>query len=382
VTAIFLRYGDTFVAMREQRYEAESVLQALIAEHPEILGEDEEGAPSEWLLVKQEAGIADVAEGPERWSLDHLFLDRAGVPTLVEVKRSTDTRLRREVVAQMLEYAANGVAYWSADLLRTWFEAECERQQVVPERRLEAFGVTDLDTYWQLVKTNLDAERIRLVFVADEVPRELRSILEYLNRQMTQTEVFAIEVRQYLDADGERQTIVPRVVGRTEAARAAKSGAGRAKRQWDEQSLLDDIDARSGAAAVATVRDLLGWAANRGLIVRYGSGAHYATAQIRLKYKGRAVPILFIQSGWTIYIYFSHLSSMPPFDQRAERDDLRAGLANALPAATIASEDDKLEPTVPFDAIAAPEARAAFTALIESALARVASADNDIEATT
>jgi hypothetical protein len=86
---------------------------------------------------------------------------------------------------------------------------------------------------------------------------------------------------------------------------------------------------------------------------------------------------LFIQSGWTIYIYFSHLSSMPPFDQRAERDDLRARLANALPAATIASEDDKLEPTVPFDAIAAPEERAAFTALIESALARVASADND-----
>ena len=29
-------------------------------------------------------------------------------PTLVEVKRSSDTRIRREVVGQMLDYAANG----------------------------------------------------------------------------------------------------------------------------------------------------------------------------------------------------------------------------------------------------------------------------------
>jgi hypothetical protein len=37
--------------------------------------------------------------------------DAAGVPTLVEVKRSSDTRARREVVAQLLEYAANATAY-------------------------------------------------------------------------------------------------------------------------------------------------------------------------------------------------------------------------------------------------------------------------------
>jgi hypothetical protein len=34
-------------------------------------------------------------------------VDEAGVPTLVEVKRSSDTRARREVVARMLDYAAN-----------------------------------------------------------------------------------------------------------------------------------------------------------------------------------------------------------------------------------------------------------------------------------
>jgi hypothetical protein len=39
------------------------------------------------------------------------------VPTLVEVKRSDDTRIRREVVGQMLDYAANGVVYWPGEVL-------------------------------------------------------------------------------------------------------------------------------------------------------------------------------------------------------------------------------------------------------------------------
>jgi hypothetical protein len=44
------------------------------------------------------------------------------VPTLIEVKRQSDTRLRREVVGQMLDYAANAVVYWRIDQLRAEFE--------------------------------------------------------------------------------------------------------------------------------------------------------------------------------------------------------------------------------------------------------------------
>jgi hypothetical protein len=44
------------------------------------------------------------------------------VPTPVEVKRSSDTRLRREVVGQMLDYAANAIVYWPADHIRGQFE--------------------------------------------------------------------------------------------------------------------------------------------------------------------------------------------------------------------------------------------------------------------
>ena len=61
--------------------------------------------------------------GGWRWSLDHLFLDQDGIRTLVEVKRSTDSRIRREVVGQMLDYAANAVVYWPVEEIRSTFRS-------------------------------------------------------------------------------------------------------------------------------------------------------------------------------------------------------------------------------------------------------------------
>jgi hypothetical protein len=71
--------------------------------------------PRKWLLVSREAALPSEENGSDRWSVDHLFLDQDAVPTLVEVKRSSDTRIRREVVGQMLDYAANAVVYWPVE---------------------------------------------------------------------------------------------------------------------------------------------------------------------------------------------------------------------------------------------------------------------------
>ncbi len=262
--AIYLRHGNEFVSMHERPYEAEALLQVLLADHPEILAGGEpghEGGPG-WVLVKREAGVADAEGSADRWALDHLFLDAAGVPTLVEVKRSSDTRARREVVAQMLDYAANATAFWRVDSLQAWFEAECERHGTDSAVALEtAFGITDPRSYWERVQTNLAADRIRLVFVADEIAPELRSIVEFLNRQMSETEVLAIEVKQYVDTEGERQTIVPRLVGQTEAARAKKGTRLRASgpafdltsAPADVRELIEKMDALAGELGL-TVR--------------------------------------------------------------------------------------------------------------------------------
>lgn len=103
---IFLiQSNGELVEMREQAYDSEDVLQELLATYPNLLSGDQinPSSPRKWLLVTREMGVPDEEDAADRWSLDHLFLDQDAIPTLIEVKRNSDTRIRREVVGQMLD---------------------------------------------------------------------------------------------------------------------------------------------------------------------------------------------------------------------------------------------------------------------------------------
>ncbi len=210
--------------MVEQPYEAEAVLQRLLADYPNLLAGDQDDEPRRrWLLVQRELGIAGEEDGSDRWSIDHLFLDQDGVPTLVEVKRSSDTRLRREVVGQLLDYAANASAFWSVEKIRAAFETRLgDPSEAAASLETLLGGEEDPERVWTSVGVNLKAGKLRLIFVADEIPSELRRIVEFLNEQMNRTEVLALEVRQYVEQGGTRLTLVPRLIGETQAARQAK----------------------------------------------------------------------------------------------------------------------------------------------------------------
>src|SRR3954467_3241527 len=75
---------------------------------------------------------------------------------------------------------------------------------------------------------------------------------------MTATEVLAIEVKQYTDADGTHQTIVPRVIGDTAEARAVKHASPGGER-LDREPLVGSIREQSALAADAA-EALLDWA--------------------------------------------------------------------------------------------------------------------------
>src|SRR5579875_3230538 len=107
----------TLISMQPANFAAEADFQRLLADFPSLLSGDQIDAssPRRWLLISREKSIPSEDGGSDRWALDHLFVDQDGVPTLVEVKRQSDTRLRREVVGQMLDYAANAVVYWPVE---------------------------------------------------------------------------------------------------------------------------------------------------------------------------------------------------------------------------------------------------------------------------
>jgi hypothetical protein len=103
---IYAMQGDgRLVEMTETAYESEELLQRLLADYPKLLAGDQmdQASPRRWLLVSREAGVPASLLGADRWWIDHLFLDQDAIPTLTELKRSEDTRIRREVVGQMLD---------------------------------------------------------------------------------------------------------------------------------------------------------------------------------------------------------------------------------------------------------------------------------------
>lgn len=340
---VFVLHDDGKLdSLRERPYDSEDLLQQLLAGYPDLLAGDQMDAkhPRRWLLVSREMGIPGEEDGAGRWSVDHLFLDQDAIPTLVEVKRSSDTRIRREVVGQMLDYAANAVLYWPVEAIRSRFEKSNEQQGQSADDVLAAFleSNTDPETFWQSVKTNLQAGKIRLVFVADVIPDELRRVVEFLNGQMDPAEVLAVEVRQFV-GDGRLKTLVPRLVGQTAAAHQRKVGSGGSTRQQkvDEATFLNVAREKLTDEDIGVIRRLIGWAGGQRLVPnfnRYPTSASFIP--IVETAAGARYP-LSVQSGGDVWVQMKWLRDSPPFNDERMRQDLCNRL-NAVPGLQVASE--------------------------------------------
>lgn len=169
----------------------------------------------------------------------------------------------------MLDYAANGVRYWPIDSLRVAFEttqAELGQDPLETLRSLCDDRAAAISEFFARVGDNLRSGRIRMVFVADEIPDELMRITEFLNEQMNPAEVFAVEVKQYRAEGYAGTVIVPAVYGRT----AAASTKSTQRRTVDRAAAL----AASKPATLRAIELIDELAADVGLVVHQSpSGA-------------------------------------------------------------------------------------------------------------
>ncbi len=341
-----LRGDDDLVEMSQQPYEAEHVLQSLIAKFPQLLGGDQYGGgrPWRWLLIGREVPVPDDQDAAGRWSLDHLFLDQDAVPTIVEVKRCSDQRIRRQVIGQMLDYAANGVVYWPLERLRARFDDQCRRDGQEPEEAVRevAGEEVDLEEFWKHVGDNLRAGRVRMVFVSDQIPPELRRVVEFLNGQMNPAEVLAIEVKQYVGTGGAR-TLVPRVIGQTAEVEARK---GRRVRQWDEDSIFASIKEKCGEEEAQIARELYEWTLQRGWSATFGTGMKDAAWIPAVTVAGNRITPIAVYSYGRIEVLFEYLKKYPPFDNEATRIELMNQL-NAIPGVSIRKDSITKRPPFP-----------------------------------
>lgn len=256
----FLSNGSA-VEMKEQVFQTEDVLQKIIEENPHLLARSWDDHECRLFLIKREMPIMESDDSSNSFSLDHLLVGEDGIPVLVEVKRSTNTQIRREIVGQMTDYACRAAA-WNIDELRGYFKDNN------PDDVLEQFNT---DEFWNQVETNLKAERLRLVFAADKIPDNLRAMIEFLDRNMKDIEVYGVEIRQYQTSDA--MLLSSNIIGNS-LVEIKKMNSHSRGVEWTADSFAERLKEVNQGEVVSLAEDLKDFTSSLGLSCRYGRGIY------------------------------------------------------------------------------------------------------------
>jgi hypothetical protein len=362
---IFTVGPSGFQALDPEAYQGEAELQKLLAVHPELLAVERR----RWLLIRREVPVPADQGGSNKWSLDHLFLDDEAVPTFIETKLATNPGIRREVVGQMLDYAANGSVYWPIKQIRGWFEDTVNAGGGNADSALAAFLGDGLEphAFWEQARVNLEAGRLRLLFVADRIPAELQRIVEFLNEQMANTEVLAVEIRRYASKGGQA-TIVPRVLGLTSKAQSKKAEA--VGRRWDEGTLFEDLSGRVSAGQVEVARTIYRWGKEHSDIEWWGQGTRSGSYMPGFVRNGIQYWPLALWTYGRVEVAFQTLSGRAAFADEKTRRLLLEQL-NSIPGVAIPDVAITKRPSIALELLLPAESMRIFLAAADWMVERI-----------
>jgi hypothetical protein len=321
-------------------YVNEDELQRLVADFPELLSTAVDSLEdSAWLLIGREVSITfEDGDDKTRWSLDHLYVDGSGVPILVEVKRASDPRARREVVAQLLDYAGSFRIDWTIErLAERWERTERDRQRDPASSMvsfLETTGFDSADDLWTAVGTNIAANRLRLLFVADRLPPRLVRIIEYLNEQMGQTEVLGVEIRP---RQPDHANSIERMF--SVSIRGATAAASSKERQPSERQSLDDfvrvLTEYHGPEEAHQVRSFLEATAEQlGGFLTVGTAVKNPAVYVNVRTRAGDTywPLAIRPRQGRVVLQLRWMAHRPGFQEEDDRRDLRDRMADATGA--------------------------------------------------
>lgn len=284
-------------------------LQQLLLENLNLIPGDQikPEDPCRWLLIKDEMPVPDPSTGANRWSIDFFIVDHEGMPTFVECKRHDDSRSRREVIGQMLDYAANGHYYWnSTELIEYASESALKKGRKLDQCLYDLNSeFTESEEFFERVENNLKEGQLRLIFFLEEAPAELKSIVDFLNRQMERTEVLIVEAKQYKKEN--TKIVVPLLFGYTEQARMVKKSVTvktSSTKKWDEQSFYSALEKNSpNQSEIAKSLMKFGLSVT-GRNIEWGSGKERGSFTARLVVAGHRLSLFSVYTTGEFSINF------------------------------------------------------------------------------
>jgi len=231
-------------------------------------------------LIPGGEGAAAVTQFPlAGGAVDLLCLDEHGSLTLVECKLKTNREIRRQVMGQVLAYAA-ALAELSTEEVLARFD---KRLASMADKDLRGVASRDVGAALTTssghevsredvatnVQANLEKDALRIVIAVDRVVDELRSVIEYLSRLLPpQIQLIALEVGQF-QKDGVKLLAVNSYGNEVELQTAVTTSSH--KHKWTRAEVTEAAE-KLPVAEQAFVARLFEHADYRGAIFNGGTG--------------------------------------------------------------------------------------------------------------
>lgn len=224
--------GKAGRVLKSTPYSYEDILQRNVSELPNLV-------PLE--AVTDEA-VLHVTIGVE-WpagtgAADVILIGSDAVLTIVETKLKRNPEARREVIAQLLEYAAY-ITEWTIYEIQRRADDFLKSEQCTSDFRDKSFNEIlqsfaeesdeTVESFKGKVEQNLRQGRVRLIVAVDEVGEHAQKIVNFVN-SYSSFDLYLLQISSYEDSDG-RQIFVPSLFG---YARKVSPTRQRVQWNWDK----------------------------------------------------------------------------------------------------------------------------------------------------
>lgn len=290
-----------WIKVKEQKYENESALQNILYKSPEIIPIEKlgENLLKPRLFIK-EAGL------PGSGNTDLIGIDEKGGITIIECKLAVNREIRRQVIGQVLEYAAYlwHMSYDQFDNVCRKAEdwADKSLAHVIKEKNGEIEEGWSEEEFRVNVTSTLEKGDFRLIIAVDALNDELRRIIEFLNsRGEPSPQIHALEIRQF--ETSELQMLIPELFGYA----TKTAGGGTQRGRWDEKSFIANTRDGCEPEIADIVTRLYEFAKYNADKLSWGTGLYVGSFTFRKLKDGMPISILTVQSDGAIYLNFGEM---------------------------------------------------------------------------
>jgi hypothetical protein len=334
-------------------YAAEKELQELLAESPELISLDE---------IRPGAGplVASVREiSLPVGYIDILAFTPQGDIVIVECKLAKNIQAKREVIGQILDYAAHLWELSYEDLDQHIHTRTGQSLISLMQAHTNNDPAWDEETFRANIESTLAQGNFILVIAVNEINDELHRIIRFINSSGISGFSFAaLEMRRFQKSTTEM--LVPHVFG---PAPISSPPPKPSTRKWNEQDFFTALQ-ETHPDEVVVARKILEWASRRVSRIWWGEGTRHGSFVSIYHHEKRDHQLFAVYTYGAVEIYFYWYQYKPPFDSEEIRLEILRRL-NEIDGVNLPDDVIGKRPTIRLGVLANPSALEKFLAVFD-----------------